>query len=91
MSEAKNVFVVGPKTVYVVTHMRSDLDSGSVETVGQFDSHDRALKIAQALSDATPGATVDDEVADFDVVETATGPVKVRPGGSAALASDHLP
>ncbi|MDX3877629.1 hypothetical protein ACOTCJ_11725 [Achromobacter xylosoxidans] len=59
VSEAKNVFVVGPKTVYVVTHMRSDLDSGSVETVGQFDSHDRALKIAQALRDATPGATVE--------------------------------
>ncbi len=59
MSEAKNVFVVGPKTVYVVTHMRSDVDSGSVETVGEFDSHDRALKVAQALRDATPGATVE--------------------------------
>lgn len=90
MSEAKNVFVVGPKTVYVVTHMRSDVDSGSVETVGEFDSHDRALKVAQALRDATPGATVDDDGAGFDVVETATGPVKVRPGGSATLASDRL-
>lgn len=61
MSEAKNVFVVRPKTVYVVTNMRSDEDSGSVETVGEFDSRDRAMKVAQALRDATPGATLDAE------------------------------
>ncbi|MGE8629476.1 hypothetical protein [Achromobacter denitrificans] len=90
MSETRNTFIVGRKTVYVVTHAHSGGFSAGIETVGQFDSHDRALKIAQALRDATPGATVDDDGAGFDVVETATGPVKVRPGGSAAVASDRL-
>lgn len=59
MSEAKNIFIVSPKTVYVVTHAYSEDRSAGIETVGQFDSHDRALKIAQALRDATPGATVE--------------------------------
>lgn len=59
MSEAKNIFVVSPKTVYVVTNMRSDEESRSVETVGEFDSYARALKVAQALRDATPGAMLD--------------------------------
>ena len=90
MSEVKNTFFVRPKTVYVVTHAHSGENEAGVETVGEFDSRNRALMIAQALCFATPGAMVDDEGAEFDVVETATGLVKVRPGGSAAVASDRL-
>ena len=59
VSEAKNTFFVGSKTVYFVTHAHSDGNSAGVETVGEFSSRDRALQVAQALRDATPGATVD--------------------------------
>ncbi|MFY4004918.1 hypothetical protein [Achromobacter denitrificans] len=72
MSEAKNTFFVRPKTVYVVTHAHSGESEAGVETVGEFDSHDQALKVAQALRDATPGATVD------AVEQGAVGPLHWR-------------
>lgn len=59
MSDTKHTFSVTPKTVYVVTHAHSGECEGGVETVGEFDSHDRALKVAQALREATPDATVE--------------------------------
>ena len=65
MSEAKNTFFVRPQTVWVVTHAHRDGVGAGVETVGQFDSHDRAVKVAQALRDATPGSTLEAEEQGF--------------------------
>jgi len=59
MSDTKHTFSVTPKTVYVVTHAQSGECEGGVETVGEFDSHERAVIVAQALRDATPGATLE--------------------------------
>lgn len=59
MSEVENTFHVRPKTVYIVTHSHSGENQAGVKTVGEFASHDRAMRIARALRDATPGAALD--------------------------------
>ena len=51
-----NTFTLSAKTVYVLTHFRSDEASAGVETLAEFESLDKAERVAKALHAATPGS-----------------------------------